>query len=305
MSILTNLKNFDVEVAELTLWVFKKSTPSGKPPRFTGRYLDTTEELEAALKEAVLVERDRITEVQSYGLLSENNESSALSIGLAETHGPMIIEQAEAELIKKKADTLKKVQNSDFYVIKLVSGDRVIYAVRKTDASWRVRRARNAISVFFSDEQLGIDKTPTLYISRHVDFFIIGDEVLVSNKANFESVLNYKEAHKQDFVTLQSEQEFNTIFSHIDALVSYVGDNKIQLRRAAAIRQKAHYKDPEFMKRLRARHKEFMLNIIFDVDGKIIPTPETCKDIFQALLDHRLSSAFSETIYDVQDARAV
>ncbi len=305
MTSLTNLTDFDIEDAELSLWVFKKSTLVGKPPRFTGRYLDTTEELELALKQAVLEERERITEVHSYGLLSENNESSALSIGLVETYGHLVVEQAAAESIKKKADSLKKVQNSDFYVIKLVSGDKVIHAVRKTDSSWRVRRVRNAISVFFSDEQLGIDNAPTLYISRHIDFFIIGDSILVSNKGNFESILNYKEAHRQDFAALRSEREFNIIFSQIDALSTYVGDNKIQLRRAAAIRQKGHYKDPEFMKRLRARYKEFRLNIIFDEKGRIVPTPETCKDIFQALLDHRLSSAFSETIYDVQDAKAV
>ncbi len=59
------------------------------------------------------------------------------------------------------------------------------------------------------------------------------------------------------------------------------------------------------MQRLRSRHKEFGLNIVLDLSGKIVPSPETCKDIFQALLDHRLGSAFSTNIYDVQDAAKV
>ncbi|MGY2200948.1 hypothetical protein [Pseudomonas gingeri] len=45
----------------------------------------------------------------------------------------------------------------------------------------------------------------------------------------------------------------------------------------------------------------FGLNIPFQADGKIVPTPESCPDIFKALLDHRLKSHFSEKIYDVQN----
>ena len=218
MTTLDDLNNFDVANAELTLWVFKKSTPTGQPPRYTGRYLDTTDDLDAALKEAVTVERDRIEEIQDYGLLSQNNEGSALSIGTMETHAGLIVDQSAAEMPQKKADSLSKVQNSTFYVIKLVSGDTVIHAVRKTDASWRVRRTLNAISVFFSDEQLGIDTTPTLYISRHVDFFIVDDELLISNKASFESILSYKETHKKDFEALQAEPEFIEVFATVDAV---------------------------------------------------------------------------------------
>ena len=305
MTILDDLKNFDIADAELTLWVFKKSTPIGRPPRYTGRYLDTTDDLDLALKEAVTLERDRIEEFQNYGLLTQNNEGSALSIGTIETHAGLIVDQTAAETPQKKADKLTKVQNSAFYVIKLVSGETVIQAVRKTDASWRVRKTLNAISVFFADEQLGIDTTPTLYISRHVDFFIVDDSLLISNKANFESILSYKQAHKEDFDALQAEPEFIEIFASVDAFVSYVGENKIQLRRASAIRQKGHYKDVAFMTRLKARYTEFRLNIQFDNNGRILSTEETCKDIFQALLDHRLSSAFSETIYDVPDAQPV
>ena len=48
------------------------------------------------------------------------------------------------------------------------------------------------------------------------------------------------------------------------------------------------------MDRLRERYADFNLTISFDEDGKIVPC--VCRDIFQALLDHRLSSAFSESI---------
>ena len=305
MATLDDLKALDVDGAELTLWVVKKSIPAGKPPRFTARYVDTTVDLDAELRSAMKNEIDRITELQEYGLLTENNENSALSIGTTETHAGLIVERTAEETLQNKADALKKVQNSAFYVIKLVSGDAVVRGVRKTDSSWRVRKVANAITVFFSDEQLGVDKTPTLCISHHVDFLVADDLILVLNKANFESIVNYKQAHKQDFESLLQEPQFAGVFAATEALESYVGENKIQLRRASAIRQKGHYRDPGFMANLRARHQEFRLNIEFDEDGKIVATPETCRDIVQALLDHRLASGFSENVYDVPDVKRV
>ena len=228
-----------------------------------------------------------------------------MSIGTAETHAALIVERTSEETAQNKADALRKVQNAALYVIKLVSGDTVIRGVRKTDSSWRVRRVAKTVSVFFSDAQLGIDASPTLYISRQVDFLVADDLVLVRNKANFESILNYKEAHRDDFVQLLDEPQFAGVFAETGALESYVGDNKIQLRRASAIRQKGHYKDPAFMSNLRRRHLDFRLNIEFGEDGRIVPTPETCRDIVQALLDHRLASGFSENVYDIPDVTKV
>ena len=305
MPTLDDLNALDVAGAEVTLWVAKKSTPAGKPPRFTARYVDTKPELDAELKSAMINEIDRITEVQEYGLLTENNENSALSISTVETHAGLIVEGTAEETPQNKADSLRKVQNSAFYVIKMVSGETVVRGVRKTDPSWRVRRVVDAITVFFSDEQLGIDPTPTLYISHQIDFLIADDLILVLNKANFESIVNYKQAHKEDFEGLLQEPEFAGVFAETEALKSYVGENKIQLRRASAIRQRGHYKNPNFMHNLRARHKEFQLNIVFDAGGKIVATPETCRDIVQALLDHRLVSGFSDNVYDVPDVKRV
>ena len=305
MATLDDLKALDVDGAELTLWVVKKSTRVGGSPRLTGRYVDTEPTLDAELKSAMRNEINRLTEVQEYGLLTENNESSALSISTAETHAGLIVEGTAEEVPQNKADALKKVQNSAFYVIKLVSGDTVVRGVRKTDPSWRVRRVVNAITVCFSDEQLGIDTTPTLYISHQVDFLITDDIVFVLNKANFESIVNYKQAHKEDFQRLLQEPEFAGFFAQTEALESYVGENKLQLRRASAIRHKGHYKDPKFMRNLRAQHDIYRLNIDFDAEGKIVATPETCRDIFQALLDHRLTSGFSENVYDVPDVKPV
>jgi hypothetical protein len=303
LTILDDLREFDIEAATLTLWLGKRYGSAGAAPKYTVRWVQISDELSNALKSSVATERDRIEEVQDYSLLAQNNEGSVLSIATNETHVAGLLAAISAETQPKKVSKLAQVQSADFFAIKLVRNDVVLAAVTKTDNSWHVRNER--ISAFFVDEQLGLDARPSFDIPRVVDFLVLGQGILIRQKGHFESLLNYKQAHKQDFVGLQAEAEFSAVLSDLAPLVAYVGENKIQLRRASAIREKGHYRNPVFMAALRARHLEFGLNIQFDNDGRIVPTPETCADIMRALLDHRLASGFSANVYDVPDAKVV
>jgi len=305
MPALEILKAFDVNVATVAVWTFKKSSPAGAPPRFTGRWIETTDELDAAIKSAILSYRDGIEETIPYDILAQNNEASVLAIEAAVTHSDLILQEMVAETDARKVTKIKDINNSSFYVFKLINNGGAIYAVRRTDNSWRTQKSAGIMSAVFQDNILDIDDRPSFNISKYIDFFIIGNEILIGNKGNFESVLAYKEAHKNDFITLQQEPEFLAALTDVAPLVAYVGDNKIQLRRALAIKEKGHYKNPNFLSSLRANCVQFELDIAFDATGKIIATPESCRDIFLALLDHRLMSHFSNKIYDVPSTVAV
>jgi hypothetical protein len=77
---LAGLKAFDLEAADLTVWVFKKSTRAGVPV-FNGKWVGITEELATALRTSVTGALEAITEVIDYDILAQNNESSALTLG--------------------------------------------------------------------------------------------------------------------------------------------------------------------------------------------------------------------------------
>lgn len=302
MALLQELSVFDIENAGTTVWLFKKSGGAGgSTPTFTGRWIETTPNLEAALKSAISEARASIGEVIPYGILAQNNEASALNISMIETHAGMIVAAAADAVPQRKVKNVKDIQNSSFYVVRLTSGAHVLHAVRSTDASWRSARRGNFIDVLFRDGGLALDDSPQFSLSKYVDFFIWNGELLIKEKAKFESILNYREAHASDFSTLQLEAQFSSLFADLTPLVEFAGTSKIRLRRACAIRQKGHYTDQEFIARLRQNYALYQLNLEFDEHGLIRPTPETCADIITALLDHRLSSAFSLKIYDVPD----
>ena len=304
MADLVGLKAFDLQAADITVWVFKRSTRDGLPV-FNGRWVGITEDLAAALRESVTGALEAITETIDYDILAQNNESSALTLGSDETHIALVEAQALNPTPNRKVRTLRQIANSGFYLLRFATPEGTLLAVRKTNPTWSTKRSSNMLRVVFSDDELDIDERPAFSLDPFFDFFVFNGEIFVSNKGRFESVLAYRAGHIEAFQELTVEAEFSAIFSDVGPITEFVGENKIQLRRAIAIREKGHYRDIGFMQNLRNQCAAMNLQIAFDENGRIIPTPETCRDIFQALLDHRLDSRLSNQLYDVQSTEPV
>jgi len=304
MAGLDSVKAFNLAQADLTVWVYKKSTRDGQPV-FNGHWVGITDDLAAALREAVTGALAAVTETIDYDILAQNHETSVLTLGADETYIALIEGQAANPTEARKVTKLKQIANSHFYMLRFASEEGTLLAVRKTDATWSTRRSSSKLRVVFADEELDVDERPAFSIEPFFDFFAFDGEVLVSNKGRFESVLAYRAGHVEAFQALVVDQEFSGMFSDVAAITEFVGDNKIQLRRAIAIREKGHFRDPVFMEKLRAECAAMNLAIAFDDQGRIVPTPESCRDIFQALLDHRLDSRLSLRMYDVQSTEPV
>jgi len=297
---LEKLAEFNIADASVHVWIFKKRINSeAKRPIYTGRWVESTLQVDESLKGVLLGYLDRITEILPYDLMAQNTEASALHLPTERTFADLILEQCEEQTDQKKIEQVRHINNALFYVVKFVFEEEVVFAVKQTDANWKTRRKSGFIQAAFKDDELDLLEEETFQIARDFDFLIHGEDVVARNKTKFESVLNYKEAHVENFEEIKDEQEFLDVFSDLAAIEEYVGSNKMQLRRVAAIRQKGYYKDARFIESLKDNKDRFRLNIEFDDKGKIVPTAETCRDIFQALLDHRLISHYNH-VYDVQ-----
>jgi hypothetical protein len=291
---LADLKAFDVAASDLTLWTFK-----GTVPDINGHWIETTDDLDAGLKDIFVTQLQGLSEELDYALLAANNEESVLTLPADETEIHTITEAIGQSTPGRRTRSIKTLRNAKFYVVRLVCGGQVVFAVRKTDSSWRTQAAANILTAVYKDRELDLAEDEGFKIQKNFDFFWINGKVLIAEKRNFESVMNYRAAHEGDFVELQAEAEFVNVFVDLGPVVEFVGINRLQLRRMSAIRSKAFYKDAAFMDNLRLRSADYGLNIQFDATGKIISTPETCRDIMTALLDHRLRSGFSGNTYDV------
>lgn len=303
---LQELQQIAFDGAQTTLWFFKKPQKDANgAPKYVGRWLSIDADIEAKLKSAAATTVSQVQEIEEFSLLAATSDGRALSIYEDETHAPLMASQVAAEIPDKQISKVKEVFNSLAYVAKFVIGGERVLACKKLDSSWSTKKSNSLVPAAFQDATLTLAPENTFQMPKDFDFFVIGKEVVISSKSAFESVLFYKEAHQQDFTDLLAEKEFSDCFSTVAPMQSFVGENKLHLRRACAIRQKKHYADDQFMKNLRTRYMEFKLNINFDAAGKIVPCENTCRDIFSALLDHRLKSGFSNSIYDVPDVAVV
>ncbi|MEG8024336.1 hypothetical protein QP162_07580 [Sphingomonas aurantiaca] len=151
MAIPAALTQFNIQNAGLTVWLFKKSGGSaGLAPTYTGRWITTQPDLEAALKASLVAARARITEVHEYGLLAQNNEASALLIDTVETHAGLIVAQSANPVVQKKVKSEKEVTNTSFFVVRLTDGDKVLLSVRKPMPPGKVSSAKGLLTSAFA-----------------------------------------------------------------------------------------------------------------------------------------------------------
>ncbi|TCQ02113.1 uncharacterized protein DUF4868 [Rhizobium sp. PP-F2F-G36] len=300
MTSLADLKAFDIQNSEVTLWTFK-----GTSPKINGHWIETTDDLDHQLKAIFSNQLGQLTEAQDYTLMAQNNEGSVLSLPADETDIEAVITAIANKHRRRRISDVKTLQNARFYVVKLAHDGQFVLGIRKTDKSWKTRSAANILTAIYKDRELDVLEDEGFKIHKSFDMFYVNEDILICNKRNFEIVLAYRAAHENDFSEMKQESEFQGVFESFDVLGDFVSSNRVHLRRMSAIREKGFYKDLTFMDNLRAHFQEFGLNIQFDDAGKIVPTAETCRDILTALLDHRLRSGFSGNTYDVPDATQV
>lgn len=155
------------------------------------------------------------------------------------------------------------------------------------------------MNILFTEAGLDIIDSPSFSISRSFDFFVAGGSILIANKSAFESMLSHKNNYEAAYLELKQEQGFVTAIADFAVFDAFIGRNATHLRRMAVIKARGHYKNPNYMARLREINGLRNWGIQFNAEGQIVATPETMRDILHVLLDHRLRSELSENQYDV------
>ncbi len=296
-------RQFDYDNATVQLWVFKKSTTSVK---FRAWHVRTDEQVENLFCEAISSEVSRITERISYSHLSQNNENSCLEHSLQESEGLIaLLQVVDAPEAENTDARLQQLKGAVGYLVKFQSGDQTVYAVRKTPPTWKPAVRKKMINAFFINGELSAIPNESFTFDAYFDFYCLNETIFVSSKRAYESTVSDKKAYKRSFDELTVDPQFLEVFSDITPLRQYVGQNSIQLRRMTVIQQKALYARPEFSEKVKAVSGARNWGINFDNKQKIVLCENTVRVVMQVLLDHRLLSEITETIYDVPDAEAV
>jgi hypothetical protein len=296
------LRAFQFDESRAYLWVFRRSTTER---RFNAYHVPVDAELEDLLKELGAQFVEQVTEFSDYGHLAQNNENSALAIRQEQTTFDSLREQVELPEPEHLPDDRRKLTNALGYLVKFVHDNTCLYAVNRTTSSWKTKYSKGFVNVMFKDGEMSAIPDDSFSLRRDFDFVCIEGALFMRSKQAFESILKHKEDYQAALVALVQDDVFQDLFSEVQPILDYVGSNMIQLRRVATIIDKAVYSRPNFLDVVRDVNEARGWGLNFDEEGLIMPCPDTAKTIMQVLLDHRLLSEITDTIYDVPDAKVV
>jgi hypothetical protein len=297
------LRHFDIEAANLSVWTFKKS--QSRAGRFKAQSVVATPELIAEFKDIASARIGRCAEADNYDLITQINEASCLFLEADETLFPQLKDVVDQPPEEHLIDDFSDLQGSLGYVVRLTLEDNVLYCVSRLPGDWQVKKRRQRINLILHENRLDLANDEMFTISKTFDFFVLNDNILVVNRANFESLLEYKQTYISSFAELQADAGFQGVFSDMALLIEHVGTNTMHLRRMAVVQERAFYSNASFMDKLREVNQARNWNIGFDADGKIVPSPESVRTIIQVLLNHRLHSEMTGDDFDVPSASPV
>lgn len=297
------LRTFDYHQASVHLWVFKKSSTVRK---YSAHYVPTDTSIASTLKALIQAEMSRITEFSSYTYLSQTNENSCLTASIADSDFQFLKTQVDRPETECRAEAIKDLKGAEGYLVKFTINGEIVYAVKRTTTTWKTSYPKKFINMIFSNGELSATEDNAFSIERNFDFYCQGGRIFIANKLGFESIMSCKTAYIQAFSILQSTPSFASLFTDLQPLINYVGNNAIQLKRMATVEQKALYERPNFLGNLKRVSDNRNWGINFDgTTNQIIACDQTAKAILQVLLDHRLMSEVTDYIYDVPDATLI
>lgn len=302
MSDFDDLREFGYADSTVQLWIFKKSITDAK---FRAWHVITDEEIERIMRVAALDEMKRITEHAAYTHLSQNNESSCLSLTVEDGKNfsrlKALVDRPELE---NKIRSEKDLKGAKGYVVKF-QGSNTIYAVRRAAPSWRPIHRKTFINAIFQNGELSALPEESFTFDSRFDFYCINDSIFIVSKSSYESLMSDKSVYKKSFEDLLKSPEFSSLFTDLGPIKDYVGTNPIQLRRMVTIRERSIYMQENFLPRLQSVSDSRGWDLNFHSTGKILACTSTAKTIIQILLDHRLLSEITENLYDVPDAKQI
>jgi len=311
MKTLQDLQSFSFENATASLWVIRKRIDQ-RQAKYTARWVEIAgeevsdfnleQQLVNVVTEMIGVQKDEL----EYDYVCNPDEFCLLKVGAEDTNMPLIIAKMSTPGSECRVNNEKELMNATGYVIKIQSGDEVVYAFKKTTASWKTSKVKSSRWAFFNGEcMVGISQEAVFQIYKNVDFICYGDTVFISDKKSFESAMNYKDSMVDRRDIAVKDLEESKAFSGVEVIRDFVGQDMRYLRSISSILDKGFYKLPAFMKRLKAKNAERGWGIQIDDDGKIIPTEDKMPDLFRLLNDFRLYSELSHKIYDVPSTQSV
>jgi len=292
------LKTFDYKHWTTTMWLVKRHMIE-KTASYKILRVDTDKKLQSRLKK-IITQRVQSNDyrLEPYSYSTSDQDNATYTLDTAETDFKEIKKELENGLSNEKVESYEDLLNSWAYVIEIKAKGQVIYGLRKINTLTQAKKVNSLSSLIFKDQVL-VDLTDEriFTIDPHIDLYEYSGTVFITNKKEFESVLNFRKGMEdnRDLVL----EEFNQLglFQDVQPIRQVIGNNIHWLRKISTVKKNGYYKDKKYIENLKTICENEKWDVKF-IDDKIIVTQENVDLILTLLNNSRLKSPINQEVFD-------
>ena len=303
--ILNKLKRINFEELTVTLALLQERKQN-RASVYKPKFVSITGKLETRLKKVIVDKINHSEIAEEYKPDCEEPEEDMVKFLSYETTDFYKIFEKINELNPEidKIEKEKELLNTKAYLIILNDKDSIkVVGYKILPENWKLKKQKNLISLSFTDDIFDeLEESNLFTISSSIDFIYFDELLFILSKKNFELGMNFRLGMLQKADDFYSEIESLELMLNTDILKNRVGNNQRYLRKIATIKNLGHYKNLEFIQKM----KELSLSkgwIIDFKDHQIIVTEESLDEILILLQNKRLFSEITLEDFDVESAK--
>lgn len=301
-TILRDLKALNLNRTEVSLAVVKEYKVD-RVSKYNIRYVPIDQRLEARLRNIVISKINNSNHVDEYSFdCPEPEDDQVRAINYSQTDFYRIFEQLselnpEEDIIE---DIDELVNGTKAYLIILRDREGIqVVSFKTIPENWKMKKNKGLIPLLYRENRFeDLDNENVFSISSSVDFFYFNETVFILSKKDFEQGLNFRDGMLAKAEEMYEEVAELNLFVNIEILTTRVGNNQRYLRKIATIKNLGHYRNPQFLTRMREVSLAKSWDIQFEND-QIIFTEETLDTILSILQNKRLHSELTLEDFDV------
>jgi hypothetical protein len=295
---LKTIKALDFGQWSVSFWLVKRK-PVHREAHYSVLRVDIDPKLQKRFKgylQQQLQSKDfHLTE---YDFNNADGDDTLFTITADATDFPKVEEEINAGFDNHHAKEYNELLNSWAYVVLFESGNDRLYAWRKINAMTQPKKVVTQKAIFFQNHKLvDVDDQQVFIIDPRFDFFVYEGLILIANKREFESSMNFREGMKTNGAEVLAEFERLKFIDNVELIREFVGDNLHHLRKLASIRKSGYYKQADYLQKMMAVSAEEGWDLKI-VDGKIVVEEETVELLLKLLNNDRLRSPINNELFD-------
>jgi len=308
---LERLKTLSIDDASLTVYVAKTNTDKTKKVRFSDiKELVVSEGMSEDLASYVKGKLDSFEHIIELTHVHTVQDNRFFHVPTVSTDFKDVVHAIPKEQ-PPKVSRIDELNKYNSYVIRMTFkvGEHYhnLWAFHYFAGAWSAKKTKSTkmdFSFVGGFLKADIDETPVFTITNEVDFIEYNGDLFICNVGKFETATNYQARLKESAKSSVNNLFDSPAMKATDKFkfINTMGEDKHLMRQLASVEEKALYKDPVWLGKLKtAADSAQNWKIDFDENGKIIvkEDKEYIKEILVLLQNKRVMTVVDKKVFDV------